>query len=92
MKLLAEENYLVGKWIYKDGSFVKDETTNRVEWLIANHLRKIATDKTGWDILFMNPEDNKFWELAYPQSEMHGGGPPSLINISEEEARHKYSI
>lgn len=92
MKLANTQDNLIGKWIYENGVMRKDETTHQIEWLINNHLKKIATDKTGWDVLYLDPDDKRLWELTYPQSEMHGGGPPSLINISNEEAKKKYSI
>jgi len=90
--LLEFENQLIGKWIYDNGEIKKDEITLRIEWLISNYLQKIATDETGWSVLYLNPNDNKFWELTYPQSEIHGGGPPSLICITEDEAKEKYPI
>ena len=58
--------------------------------LVASHLVEIARDSTGWDTLYVDPDDGRFWEHIYPQSEMHGGGPPMLKHVSEEEARAKY--
>ncbi len=92
MKLLKAENRLTGSWIYKGNNISKDEITERIEWLLANHLNKIAEDSSGWEILYIDPEDNRLWELTYPHSEMQGGGPPALIQISNEEAKKKYSI
>lgn len=92
MKLSNIENSLIGQWIYKGGSICKDETTEQIEWLINNQLKKIATDESGWDVLYIDPDDNRFWELVYSESEMQGGGPPSLIHISNENAKKKYSI
>lgn len=92
MKLINTESKLVGKWIYDNGVMRKDEITQQIEWLINNHLKKIATDETGWDVLYADPDDSRLWELTYPQSEMHGGGPPSLTYISNEEAKKKYAV
>jgi hypothetical protein len=92
MKLTNLQNKLMGKWIYQNDTIQKDIITQQIEWLISNHLKKIAIDKMGWEVLYIDPDDNRFWELTYPQSEMQGGGPPALINISKEEAEAKYSL
>ena len=42
--------------------------------------------------LYRDPNDNRLWELIYPQSEMHGGGPPELRNLTFNEARQKYDV
>ncbi len=50
----------------------------------------MESDKSGWDILYIDPITNSLWELSYPDSEMQGGGPPSLIYISYKNAKQKY--
>jgi hypothetical protein len=90
MQLSKKEKRLIGKWIYDDGSVPKDKVSERIEWLINNQLEKIGIDKSGWDILYIDPADNRLWELTYPESEMQGGGPPTLICISNEAAKQKY--
>jgi len=90
MQLSNQEEKLIGKWIYENGNFRKDEVSERIEWLLNTHLKRIGTDISGWDVLYIDPTDNRFWELTYLESEMHGGGPPTLICISYEEAKQKY--
>jgi hypothetical protein len=90
MQLSNKNEKLIGKWIYENGSVRKDEVSEQIEWLIYHQLKRIATDKSGWDVLYVDPFDNRLWELIYPESEMQGGGPPSLICISKEEANKKY--
>ena len=92
MKLTIEEKSLVGGWKRENDSVIADEVTLRIKWLIKNQLKKIAADKSGWDILYVNPDENQFWKFIYPQGEMQGGGPPSLIIISQDAAKLKYSI
>ena len=70
----------------------QDDIAQQIESYINNHLKKIATDNTGWDILFQDPDDERFWELIYAQSELHGGGPATLVCIPKEEAKNKYSL
>ena len=43
-------------------------------------------------MLYRDPGDGRYWELAYPNGEMHGGGPPSLIMLTEQEAKTKYGL
>lgn len=88
--LSYKEKKLIGKWVYDTYSVHKDEVSERIEWLINNQLKQIGTDKSGWDILYIDPNDNRLWELIYPESEMQGGGPPMLNCISKDEAKKKY--
>jgi len=40
--------------------------------------------------LYRDPDDGRYWERTYPQSELHGGGPPELRVLATEDARQKY--
>lgn len=92
MKLEPHETSLVGKWIEESDHVRGDSTCERIQWLTSKYLRKIAISKTwgAWETLFQDHVDGRYWEQTYPQSEMHGGGPPTLKCISKEEARAKY--
>jgi len=94
MKLSPTEVDLVGKWVSVDRSVRADETSERIEWLTTNYLRKVTTSKQGggWETLFEDPEDGRLWERTYPQSELPGGGPPRLTVMSAEQARAKYQL
>jgi hypothetical protein len=92
MRPNKEEIVISGKWIVEGKKITPDETCERINWLKTNYLQKIATDVSGWDVLYLDPGDGRFWELTYVNSEMHGGGPPVLKNILSEEAKHKYGI
>jgi hypothetical protein len=90
MKIQANITALVGRWILDGGRVVVDDTCKQIEALTRTHLIKIDNDRSGWLTLYRDPDDGRFWELDYPQSELHGGGPPRLRVISLEEARQKY--
>jgi hypothetical protein len=86
------ESLLVGEWVAAEGGVVADETCQRIERLVEAVLERITADATGWDILFRDPADGRFWELYYPHSEMHGGGPPSLRHLTSEQVGAKYRV
>lgn len=83
---------LIGKWVVVDGKVVGDATTARIEALIKDQLDKIGTDPTGWDTLYRHPRDGRYWELTFPESSLHGGGPPRLTRLSNDQVRDKYHI
>jgi len=88
------ETDLTGRWIVVNGKVVGDAATERIEWLTARALEKIAfsPESGAWETLFRDPNDGRYWERTYPKSHMHGGGPPRLWNIAEEEAQKKYRL
>lgn len=88
MKIEANEDKIIGR-TRLDGS---DEQSERITWLVNNYLTKIVSDGVNWTILYQDPEDKRYWELVFPQGELQGGGPPSLLLISEVEAKSKYNI
>jgi hypothetical protein len=91
-RLLPDETIIEGQWIVVRGEAVADSATLRIEELVASHLAPIAASADGWSKLFRDPVDGRLWEHTYPQSEMHGGGPPRLEVISLDEGRLRYSV
>ena len=57
-----------------------------------SRMRKIAQDTSGWDTLYRDDASGDLWELVYPQSYMHGGGPRELRRVSSEQAAATYGI
>ena len=91
-ELAPEEVDLHGDWVVeKNRSVVADATEQRIEWLTSQKLDRIASDSSGWGILYREPRDGRLWELTYPRGEMHGGGPRHLHVLSRDEAAAKYS-
>jgi hypothetical protein len=90
-QLTPDENRIDGNWIVKGTKVTGDSNCQRIENLIKSYLQKIGIDQSGWDTLFRDPRDGRYWELVYLHSEMHGGGPPSLIQIDARMAAQKYN-
>jgi hypothetical protein len=87
-----KETILVGNWIEKEDSVVQDSVCERIQWLTDSYFKQIAVDGNNWSALYKNPDDGSYWELTYPKSYMHGGGPPTLQRISEDDAYKRYSV
>lgn len=94
MKKISNDEILIkGKWLTeKMGAIIKDEESLRIEWLIHHHLKWIYKDDSGWLNLYQDPDDGRYWELIYENSEFHGGGAPSLKHISNIIAKEKYKF
>jgi len=92
MNLQPDETDLIGSWVFDSGRMTRDAVEQRIEKLIGSCLEKISTspESGAWDALYRDPSDGRLWELTYPQSEMHGGGPKRLTNISAQMAASKY--
>ena len=85
-----DEREIRGKWIIDGRKIQADENCKRIELLITSYLHFIGCDSSGWDRLYLSPDDGRYWELTYPESELHGGGPPCLVCLPIEEAQTKY--
>jgi hypothetical protein len=90
MKLRPDESDLIGKWRRVGDAIEADSTARRIDRLIKDQLEKLGTDTSGWDVLYKDPNDGRFWELTYPDSYSEGGGPPRLTCVTVEVARDKY--
>lgn len=89
--LKSGESEIIGKWILSGGKILPDINCERIEWLVNQKLKKIA-NKDAWEILYIDPGDGRYWEKVYLESELHGGGPPSLICIGKDIAIKKYQL
>lgn len=91
-KLAPEETALEGKWLFHGKEVSAEEICKRIEWLISEVLEELGSDDSGWERLYRDPDDERFWVHYYPNSRMHGSGPPSLRLISESEAKVKFNV
>lgn len=89
-----DELIIVGRWILKDGQMLADANCERIHSLVTTHLVRIdaSPHSGGWETLYRDPSDGRYWERVYPQGEVHGGGPPTLRVIEAEAAGRKYRL
>jgi hypothetical protein len=92
MKLQPHEIEVVGAWIMKDNKMTVDDNERRISWLIENALEELGKGEGGWSTLYQDRDDQRLWELTYPQSEMYGGGPRRLTVLSLDEVAGKYGL
>jgi immunity protein 27 of polymorphic toxin system len=90
MKIEPHETEIRGHWKQVGLKVVADSNAQRIDQLVTAHLKQAGRDDSGWELLYVDPDDGRFWELTYPEAEQHGGGPPMLRWLSAEEARKKY--
>ena len=90
-ELNQNETLIEGKWTFDGSSMHADVSCKRIEWLINNRLKELAVNSDSWESLYQDPKDNRYWLLAYPESHMHGGGPPLLKAITQTEAQGKFN-
>jgi hypothetical protein len=90
MNSLKGKNELVGSWILTDGRVVGDEKSDLIRELTEKRLRRIAVALSGWETLYQDPEDGRFWELHYPHGALQGGGPMALRVLDIGAAKLKY--
>jgi len=92
MRIRPEEAELAGSSQLVNGTVESDAVTKRIHDLTRGYLTKIAESESGWETLYRDPADLRLWELTYPQSRMHGGGPPTFRSVFLHEARSKYRL
>lgn len=92
MKITSYETEIKGAWKLDGKRIVADKQCERIEWLRNSYLLFITADLSGWEILYQDPEDKRYWELTFPHGELQGGGPPNLQYISNSEASKKYNL
>jgi Immunity protein 27 len=70
-------------WVSEDGKMVVRGDAAAIDEMLGTKLEKVRSDASGWLVVYRHRETNQFWELSYPQSEMHGGGPRRLRLIGD---------
>lgn len=91
INIKPSETVLTGQSLLQGGRVVADDVSKRIYALTKSYLVEIGRDTSGWNVLYRDPNDSRYWELTYPQGELHGGGPPRLRYLTVDEARQKYA-
>ena len=76
------EEKLIGKWTFKDGKIVADSNCDLIDSMIKNDLKQIKISKDNWTKIYKH-SNGSMWRLTYPESNLQGGGPPSLTKIKK---------
>jgi Immunity protein 27 len=92
LPLRRDETQLDGAWVKIDGVVNADNVELRIISLTDTQLEKVADTADGWSTLLRDPQDERLWELTFPQSGEHGGGPKRLALISSDDARARYRL
>lgn len=88
--ILPHETEITGTWIMVPGSQTEDANCHRIAEILKSDLTELGRDESGWDALYRDRNDQRLWELIFPQSDLQGGGPPKLRCLSIEQAKSKY--
>jgi len=75
MRRLKETWVLHGTRVAVEGDAIE------IERLLKDELEEVSVTDGGWRTLLRSRADGRFWELSYPQSHMHGGGPRTLAEL-----------
>jgi hypothetical protein len=89
-QVMGSKLQIIGGWLLKDGRMEGDQATHIIDHLIADHLIEVDGREGGWTKLYLDPSAGTYWELTYPRSEMHGGGPRILTQLSADAVRSQY--
>lgn len=81
-----EETELVGMWLDLGGKVTGDAVSDRVEWLTATRLEKLAENRDLLAELYRDSRDGRLWEKIFPFAD----GPPTLRLLSPNAATERF--
>ncbi|MBT0651676.1 Imm27 family immunity protein [Geomobilimonas luticola] len=87
-ELKPEETELVGMWLDLGIKVTGDAVADRVEWLAATKLEKLAENREELAELYRDPRDGRLWEKVVP----FAGGPPTLRCITTADAAARFGV
>jgi hypothetical protein len=87
-ELKPEETQLVGMWLDLGGRVTNDAIADRVEWLSATRLERLAENRDALAELYRDPLDARLWEKVLP----FAGGPPTLRLITPADAVARFGV
>jgi hypothetical protein len=69
------------RWVVSGSKVHAEGDAAKIDALLSAELVRISTTDGGWRTLYRHRTTGALWELSYPQSEMHGGGPRRLRQL-----------
>ena len=57
-----------------------------------SNLVQVVVDDVNWIVLYRDPKTGDYWKEYFPQSELHGGGPPIFVRISLDDAERDFKV
>jgi len=69
------------RFVVKGSNVRAEGDAAKIDALLSTELVRISTTDGGWRTLYRHRKTGSLWELSYPQSEMHGGGPRRLRQL-----------
>lgn len=70
------------RWVVNGSKVHAEGDASEIDALLSAELVRLSETDGGWRTLYQHRTTGKLWELSYPQSEMHGGGPRRLRRLS----------
>lgn len=92
MTIEPHETEIVGEWILQNGKVHSNAACQRIYALIQTELVYMGKDESGWEALYVDKNDGRYWERTFPHGELQAGGPPTLRVISYKDAVRKYGL
>ncbi|WP_423069444.1 Imm27 family immunity protein [Devosia sp. CN2-171] len=92
MMINESETEIVGRWLANEGHVTADANCQRIDQLTTGYLTLLGHDASGWQALYRDPLDGRYWVRSYPTSGQHGGGPPELRHTSLQDAQKLLGI
>jgi hypothetical protein len=87
---MVQRHLIVGSWKLENGKVVEDDACAEIRKIIREHFEEVAQDQSGWFKLYREVATGNYWELDFPQSGNHGGGPPRLRRIKLVDTQGRY--
>jgi hypothetical protein len=75
-------------WELHDGRMRAVGDARLIDDLLKNELVEVRKD--NWAVLYRHKETGEYWDLTYPQGELHGGGPRRLRVVSDPDSWTPY--
>jgi hypothetical protein len=79
---------IIGGTRVENGKVLSDESSLLIDELIHHRFTRVA--QRGWYLLYLDPVLGNYWELSYPQGNLHGGGPPRLDQLTASDVLDLY--